>query len=380
MRKNIKTLTLLLIISLITLSGCGKTVNVGDYPTENTSPTEITEDQVVNQTLPESITIENGITPSIDDEEVIFPSQEPIVISPEEDLSLTIIDDNEDLEYIGESIAPSNSDIYVTLDSGYNFNVPEYTGDAWVYVNENVPFFTKSDYTLNAFEYYSDLDYLGRCGVAYANICKELMPTEQREGIGQVKPTGWVQNKYDWVDGLYLYNRCHLIGFQLAGENANPKNLITGTRYLNIDGMLDFENEIAEYVKRTNHHCLYRVTPIFGGENLLCYGLLMEAQSIEDNEVSFCVYAFNVQPNVVIDYKTGNNRARSNEDYEIIEDNDNLYIENTATTHYIINTNSNKFHLETCSKLPAENNRKDVDSTREELINAGYSPCGICKP
>lgn len=184
--------------------------------------------------------------------------------------------------------------------------VPEYNGsDAYYVVNGNNPYFSDTEYTTDVFEDYSELDSLGRCGVAYANICQELMPTEKRENIGMVKPTGWHTVKYDCVDGKYLYNRCHLIGFQLAGENANEKNLITGTRYLNVDGMLPFENMVADYVKETGHHVLYRVTPIFEGNNLLASGVLMEAASVEDDEIRFNVYVYNVQPGVSLDYATG---------------------------------------------------------------------------
>ena len=205
--------------------------------------------------------------------------------------------------YQNLSPAPAPS---VSLDS-----IPAFTDQAYVAVNDNKPFFTDSDLTTKAFETYSELDSLGRCGAAYANICQELMPAEDRESIGQVKPTGWQISKYDFVDGKYLYNRCHLIGFQLAGENANRQNLITGTRYLNVTGMLPFENMVADYVKETGHHVLYRVTPLFDGDDLVAKGVLMEAMSVEDRGagVLFCVYCYNNQPGVVIDYKTGENHA-----------------------------------------------------------------------
>lgn len=183
-------------------------------------------------------------------------------------------------------------------------NIPEYTDEPYVIINNNIPTFDESDYTTEPFETYSELDYLGRCGVAYANICQGLMPTEEREDISDVEPTGWVQKEYN---GEYLYNRCHLIGFQLAGENANEKNLITGTRYLNIEGMLPFENEVASYVEETDNHVLYRVTPIFEDDNLVASGVQIEAYSVEDNgeEIQFNVYCYNVQPQVEIDYATG---------------------------------------------------------------------------
>lgn len=184
--------------------------------------------------------------------------------------------------------------------------VPEYTGDQYCEINNNNPFFSDSERTVNEFENYSDLDSLGRCGVAYANICKDTMPTEKRGDIGMIKPSGWHTVKYpDLISDRYLYNRCHLIGYQLAGENANPKNLITGTRYLNITGMLPFEDEVAEYVKNTDHHVLYRVTPIFSGDELVARGVLMEGESVEDNTVKFCAFVYNVQPGIKIDYATG---------------------------------------------------------------------------
>ena len=185
---------------------------------------------------------------------------------------------------------------------------------AYITVNNNRPFFTNEEKTnRTAFETYSPLDDLGRCGVAYANICIELMPTEPRGEIGHIKPTGWHLQKYDIIKDKYLYNRCHLIGFQLAGENDNPLNLITGTRYLNIDGMLDAENRIANYVKDTHNHVLYRVTPIFHGNNLLAEGVLMEAWSVEDygRGVCFNIFAFNVQPGIEINYADGSNHLKA---------------------------------------------------------------------
>lgn len=188
-------------------------------------------------------------------------------------------------------------------------NIPEYEESPFVYLNKNVPYFTEDDYTTEAFEDYGRLDSLGRCSAAYACIGKETMPTEERESIGQIKPTGWQISKYDFVDGKYLYNRCHLIGFQLSGENAKERNLITGTRYMNTEGMLPFENEIAQYVKETGNHVLYRVTPMFEGDNLIADGVVMEALSMEDGGAGVCfnVYCYNVQPGVIIDYYNGEN-------------------------------------------------------------------------
>lgn len=190
--------------------------------------------------------------------------------------------------------------------------IPEYSSNPYVEINNNVPYFTEEDYTTEPFEKYCDWDKLGRSGVAFANICVEIMPKEgeERGEIGSVKDlSGWVQKRYDnLIKDKYLYNRCHLIGWQLAGENANKKNLITGTRYLNTEGMLPFENQVAEYIeKNKRNHVLYRVTPIFEGDNKLASGVQMEAWSIEDKGqgLQFNVYCYNVQPGIVIDYATG---------------------------------------------------------------------------
>lgn len=189
-------------------------------------------------------------------------------------------------------------------------NIPEYSGEPYVVLQDNQPGFGLEDLTTEPFETYSELDYLGRCGTAYANVCLDIMPTEPRGEIGQVKPTGWQTVKYDCVDGKYLYNRCHLIGYQLAGENANSRNLITGTRYMNVEGMLPFENMVDDYVEETENHVLYRVTPIFNGDDLVAGGVQMEAFSVEDEGEGICfnVYVYNVQPGVVIDYATGDSR------------------------------------------------------------------------
>lgn len=253
--------------------------------------------------------------------------------------------------------------------------VPAYSGEPYVVVNNNIPFFKDSDLTTEAFEKYSDLDSLGRCGAAYANVCQEIMPTEKRGAIGMVKPTGWQTVKYDWVDGKYLYNRCHLIGYQLSGENANEKNLITGTRYLNVDGMLPFENLVADYVHETDHHVLYRVTPVFENSNLVASGVLMEAQSIEDDDVLFCVYCYNVQPKVTIDYATGESHA--SEDTNIQETS-----QSTGEQTYIVNENTKKFHLPSCSSVKDMNsgNKREFTGDRQELLDEGYSACKTCHP
>lgn len=254
-------------------------------------------------------------------------------------------------------------------------DIPAYAGNSFVILDDNKPAFSKKDRErTDAFETYSDLDELGRCGVAYANICKELMPTEERGAIGMVKPTGWHTVKYDNVEGKYLYNRCHLIGYQLAGENANEKNLITGTRYLNVTGMLKFEDQVADYVNETNHHVLYRVTPVFEGDNLVASGVEMEAYSVEDKGegVSFHVFLYNVQPGITIDYATGESWL---DDSKTTEDNE-------KNLNYVLNTNTHKFHKENCESIRdiAGSNKEVYTGNREDLINMGYEPCKRCKP
>ncbi len=267
------------------------------------------------------------------------------------------------------SVLPEEPNIFSYSD------VPEYSGEPYVTLNSGLPYFSSNDLTAEAFESYSPLDILGRCGAAYACICRELMPTEDRESIGMIKPSGWQTAKYDFVDGKYLYNRCHLIGFQLAGENANEKNLITGTRHMNTEGMLPFENMIADYVKETDNHVLYRVTPVFSGMELVARGVLMEAFSVEDDGdgVCFCVFAYNVQPGVTVNYANGDNEL---EEAESNTSND------TSATEYILNTNTKKYHLPTCDSVKDmnEKNKGTYTGSKEKLSEMGYSPCGSCKP
>lgn len=259
-------------------------------------------------------------------------------------------------------------------EASYNLeSIPEYTGEPYVVINENVPFFTESDFTEEAFESYSDLDELGRCGAAFANVGKETMPTEERGQIGMIKPSGWQTVKYDCVDGKYLYNRCHLIGYQLSAENANEKNLITGTRYLNVSGMLPFENKVADYIKETGNHVLYRVTPIYQDKNLVASGVLMEAQSVEDDTVKFCVYCYNVQPDVQIDYATGKSSLVRSQEVSEAPDQD---------TTYILNENSKKIHTPDCPSVQdtKPKNRKEYHGSLQDLLNDGYTGCKNCNP
>lgn len=294
--------------------------------------------------------------------------------------------------------------------SDFNISdIPAYSGNPYIAVNNNVPYFTDDELTTESFETYSELDNLGRCGVTTSCVGYDLMPTEDRGSIGEVKPTGWHTVKYDCVDGKYLYNRCHLIGFQLTGENANRRNLITGTRYLNIEGMLPFENLVSDYVKETGNHVMYRVTPVFEGENLIATGVLMEGKSVEDDEILYNVFCYNVQPGVIIDYATGesnlSNEAAStnqeisqnegvNQNEEAGQNQENSQSEQPSQgaettqnptesqTTYILNTNTKKIHKPTCSSAKdiKESNREEVTSTKDDLIMKGYDSCKRCNP
>ena len=242
-------------------------------------------------------------------------------------------------------------------------DLPEYELSAYTPLNENMPSFLPEEFALESYEEYGNLDYHGRCTYAEAVIGIDIMPTEERGAIGSVKPSGWQTVKYDFVDGKYLYNRCHLIGYQLTGENANERNLITGTRYMNVEGMLPFENLIAEYVEETENHVALRVTPVFEDQNLLASGVIMEAISLEDEGEGICfnVYCHNVQPGVVIDYKTG-------ESYE-------EKIETGNDAEYVLNTNSKKIHLPTCQGTAdiSEKNKEKYFGSIEKLIISGGS-------
>ena len=255
--------------------------------------------------------------------------------------------------------------------------IPEYSGEPYVPINNNEPEFTENELTEEAVERYSQLDEQGRAQIAEATIGQELMPTEKRESISEVKPSGWVNKKYENVDGGYLYNRCHLIGYQLTAENANEKNLITGTRYMNVEGMLPFENMVADYIKETDHHVRYRVTPIYKGDNLVASGVQMEGESVEDQgeSISFNVYVYNVQPGIEIDYATGDSRkmtGTANESADL----------ETGEMTYILNTNTKKIHKLDCTSVSEiqKENRQEVTKSKIGLIGEGYEPCKRCKP
>jgi DNA-entry nuclease len=263
-----------------------------------------------------------------------------------------------------------------------------FTGEnAYEVINNNIPYFTESDYTVTSFENYAELDSLGRCGVAYACVGQDLMPDDTRESISSVKPTGWQSVKYDIVSGKYLYNRCHLIGYQLTAENANKQNLITGTRYLNIDGMLPFENMVTDYIKETNNHVLYRVTPVFEGDNLVASGVQMEGWSVEDNGEGICynVYCYNAQPGIIIDYATGESWLAEDYDPSLVTKSTSDSLDNTdslVSGNYILNTKSKKFHLPSCSEVKRlkDENKEASNKSKEELVADGYTACGKCNP
>lgn len=265
-------------------------------------------------------------------------------------------------------------------------DIPAYSGKAYIEINENKPNFSASDLTTTSFEKYSPLDELGRCGVAFANVGTDIMPTSERESISSVKPTGWQTVKYDSISGKYLYNRCHLIGFQLTAENANELNLITGTRYLNVDGMLPFENMVADYVKETNNHVLYRVTPVFEGNDLVAKGVQIEAMSVEDNGegIEFNVFIYNVQPGITIDYSTGNSALGENTIIDVDSSNSNASNQSngntsssqTSTTESIIRGNS-KSKIYHCPGQRDYENMANSEylvnfNSENEAITAGY--------
>lgn len=260
-------------------------------------------------------------------------------------------------------------------------DIPVFSGTPYVVVNNNIPYFSDQELSATSFEDYSELDSLGRCGVAYASIGKDIMPTEKRGPIGHIKPSGWQTIKYDFVDGKYLYNRCHLIGFQLAAENDNEKNLITGTRYMNVDGMLPFENMVADYVKETGNHVQYRVTPIYDGNNPVATGVLMEGKSVEDagEGVLFNVFCYNAQPGVEIDYTTGNSRVSETNE---LEGSTQSSSNNIQEASYVLNTNTKKFHRSDCSSLSRmkEENKGIFTGSRKELVQQGYEACKSCNP
>lgn len=263
--------------------------------------------------------------------------------------------------------------------------IPAYSGSPYTEINGGKTYFAKNMYVKKFSQTFSKLDSLGRCGTAFAVVGRDLMPTEERGSIGMIKPAGWHTVRYDdLIADKYLYNRCHLIGYQLTGENANVQNLITGTRYLNVEGMLPFENQVADYVRKTGNHMLYRVTPIYDGNDLLARGVEMEASSVEDQGkgLEFHVFVYNVQPGIEIDYPTGDSRRASGTAGTTGTAGSISGSGSAATQKYILNINTKKFHYPTCRSISQmkEKNKKAVTASRDEVIADGYSPCGNCKP
>ena len=313
-----------------------------------------------------------------------------------------------------------------TKDTSVDFSeIPEYQGEATVEINQNKPFFEKEEITDSSYLKFVPLDTNGRCGAAEACLGKDTLATKERGEIGEIKPSGWQTVKYDGIDGNYLYNRCHLLAYSLSGENANEKNLITGTRYLNISGMQPFEEKTLDYIEQTGNHVMYRVTPIYKDKELVARGVLMEAKSVEDDGkgVCFCVYCYNVQPDITIDYLTGESKkeepsekpeekkeeaaesaeqekktdegeaakqateetpenAVQSETAQVVEEPQAVAAPQANAQQYILNTNSKKFHYPSCGSVAKmkEKNKQDFYGTREEVIAAGYSPCGNCHP
>ena len=268
---------------------------------------------------------------------------------------------------------------YISVD-----DIPEYSSEPYVVINGGDPFFTKEEIVTESYENYSPLDELGRCGVAMACLGKDIMPTEERGDIGHVKPSGWKQAQYDSVPGKYLYDRCHLIGFQLAGENDNKQNLITGTGYMNVDGMLPFENMIADYLKETGNHVMYRVTPIYKEKyDKVACGVLMEAYSVEDEGegIKFNIFCYNVQPGVEIDYYDGSSWETGTTPPPRDDENDGEDGGEIGDYEgsYVINTSTKKIHLPTC-RYNTGDNVKETTKSLEELLAENYTACGVCKP
>jgi len=395
-------------------------VGVMFVPDSGTVPTEdvVAESITPQESVIESCT-EEGTT-----EEALSEERSSLIADTEQETPETLTESPSTAAMQEESLAGTESvsdiikQVIPNLDTVV-FDVsaiPAYGNSPYVAVNNNQPYFNDSDLVTTSFEKYSELDSLGRCGVTYACVGKDIMPTEERNKIGMVKPSGWQTEKYNGlIDGNYLYNRCHLIGYQLTGENANTKNLITGTRYMNVEGMLPFENMVADYVKETNNHVMYRVTPIFEGSNLLASGVLMEAKSVEDNGagIEYCVYCYNVQPGIAIDYATGDSElsgenvvskaeesttvAAVNNTSNATETSTPAAVQNTSEANgiyvgeYIVNTKNGKIHINgECSATdPSHDKRITVPqgfSTYEEAeaYSAQIEPslekrkCGNC--
>lgn len=374
MKKKMKIASLLL-SALILLSSC--TMDLDRSHSTSDSSSKTTTSQNTTET---TVTTTTSVT---------VPTTEQTTTAPPTTTTTTIT----------TTTPPTTTTTTTTTTKAVNFslenlNVPQYSKSPYVEINNNIPFFSET--TTSEFENYSQLDNLGRCGQAYANISPNTMPTEPRGEIGSVKPSGWHTIKYNGIiEGNYLYNRCHLIAYELAAENANKLNLITGTRYMNTEGMLPFENRVADYVKSTGNHVMYRVTPMFDGNNLIASGVLMEGLSVEDDGggIEFCVYCYNVQPGVRINYANGNSEldgsitttqqtTTTTTTTKKIETSPPATQAQPVQCNYIGNENTKKFHNPNCSSVGqmAEHNKVHFNCTRDEIIAQGYSPCKRCNP
>ena len=390
--KNKKLLgAIIAIFAAVFVIGVG--VSTVDSSAENGSTTEVN----TSTTVLHGVYNDEGELITTQDENDVVVSQNAGKI--ENVLNSNTASDNKNQNNVG-SVEVTDSVIDGINNSNKNYkanlkNIPAFSGKPYYVINGNVPGLKSDNQDVKYFEKYSPLDSLGRCGVAYACLGKETMPTQERGEIGQVKPSGWKTVKYNCVDGKYLFNRCHLIGFQLSGENANNRNLITGTRYMNVEGMLPFENMVADYIKETGNHVLYRVTPIFQGDELVARGVQMEAYSVEDNGDGICfnVYCYNNQPSVKIDYATGNSELvddetgnkttteKRAEKTTSVETSSNSG-SSSQEAKYILNTNSKKIHRPTCSsaKKMKESNKQEYTGSKNDLLAQGYTTCGICNP
>ncbi len=400
MRKNWLIALLLTLTVCLGLSAC----DLGDLPDDTTGilgtadvlgttaeavTDTLTEEPAESETAPEepdeSETVpeepdESETVPEEPDESAEEPTDEPTEVpssAPDEPTDKPTDEPTDESvskpeEPTEKPAEPTEPEVpALTMPAFKVSDVPAYDKDPYCVVNGNVPFFTANQLTADSYEFYSPLDSLGRCGTVVASIGRDLMPTSDRGNISSVRPTGWHSVSYPTLGIDSLYNRSHLIAFQLTGENANRENLISGTRYMNQTVMTQFENMVADYIKETGNHVMYRVTPVFTGNNLIADGVLMEAWSVEDEGegVCFCVYLYNVQPGILIDYATGESELVG---IELPE----------GSPNYILNTNSKKFHKPTCSNAEtiSDKNRKESYETREELIAQGYSSAGCCKP
>lgn len=367
---------------------------------EDVSPDEETEEVAVAAAVSDAA--DNDAASSPEDKKTTDPDQTKTENKEKTEVAEQSKVDTESVDQ-AQNAETKTDDAILDVEQFDISTVPAYSGKTYATINNNVPFFTEADLqkAANSYESYSGLDSLGRCGVCVASVGTDIMPTEERGNIGQVKPTGWQTVKYNGiVDGNYLYNRCHLIGYQLTGENANEKNLITGTRYMNVDGMLPFENMVADYVKSTGDHVLYRVTPIFEGNNLVASGVTMEAESVEDNGAGllFNIYVYNVQPGVSIDYASGKSELDGTvsaaaeepdtkvENTEQVQQTEQAVVETPQSvaegTSYVLNTNTKKFHYTWCSSVNEmkAKNREDFTGSRDDVIARGFVPCKRCNP